>query len=450
LFNKKNDSTVITALSLDRISYVGNDALIDLIDHATETKVGNFCAGSYVLCIALSRDKSSLLVGCYDSDARVMDIITGKIRHVCRGHTKAVSCIIAGSGSDVITCSDDMTIKRWTSEGVCVRTYLGHSYYVISILFSAKRNRIYSASYDKSIRAWDYDSGVELATMLGHENWVISLAWVQGEETFVSGSYDNSVRLWDATRMVLIKVIGTHASVVQSVAASPDGRFVVSGGDDNKVNIWDVETSQLVYSLTNNIHDVYQVTISPNGAFLGSGDCDGMFCIQKIDPPFSIIIHKGILSTYTHASKNFSLFSDGIIRDGDTLGIVVTLRESSTCTMLSDSSFTLASNINTPNNNRRSSREKRKIVREDEALEFTASTTESAQLWVESISAVIHNLRLDPLQQVVSAEKMIERYRYDLLQVIIQFTGPFELRFPKFLRGYIGNYLIHGKVMNNI
>jgi hypothetical protein len=41
-------------------------------------------------------------------------------------------------------------------------------------------------------------------------------------------------------------------------------------------------------------------------------------------------------------------------------------------------------------------------------------------------------------------------YRYDLLKVIIQFTGPFDLRVPKFLREYIGNYLFHDKLINNI
>jgi hypothetical protein len=109
--------------------------------------------------------------------------------------------------------------------------------------------------------------------------------------------------------------------------------------------------------------------------------------------------------------------------------------------MLSESTFKLVSD----NNN-----SKKRKIDSDEVLEFTALTIESAQLWVEAISAVIHNLMLDPLQGVVSNDKIIERYRYDLLQVIIQFTGPFELRFPKILREYIGNYLIHGELKNNI
>jgi WD40 repeat protein len=321
---------------LDDISYVANYSLIDIIDHATKTIVGNFRVGSYVRCIALSRDKASLLVGCDDGTARVLDIITGQIRHLCRGHSMRIECIIAGSGDEIITCSLDKSIKRWTSKGFCVRTYIGHSRVVFSVIFSAKRNRIYSASDDHSIRAWDYDSGVEVAKMLGYKEAVVSLAWVQGEETFVSGSHDNSVRLWDATGMVLIKVIGTHADYVRSVAASPDGRYIVSGGWDNKVNIWDVETSQLVHSLAHHGNGVDIAAISSNGAFLGSSDYDNIFLIHKIDPPLSTCI-----------SKN-----------------------------------------------------KRIKIESEEALELTASTASSAQLWVEAISAVIHNLLLDPLKRV--------------------------------------------------
>jgi WD40 repeat protein len=448
------DDIVRAILILDKISYVNNDKSIDVIDHATKTIVGNFYVGSFVRCMALSRDKSSLLVGCYDDgDARVMDIITGQIRYICKGHREAVNCIIAGSGNEIITCSWDWSIKRWTAEGVCIRTYNGHSSDVNSVIFSTKNNYIYSASHDRSIRAWDYDSGVEVATMLGHDRGVTSLSWVEGDKTFVSGSWDKSVRLWDAIGMTLMKVIGSHANHVWSVAGSPDGRYVLSGGWDKKVKIWDVKTSQLVYNLYHDCNWVYSVTISPNGAFIGSGGSNCMFHIHKIDPPFSIIIHEDILSTSTHASKNFRLFCDGIIRDSETLAIFATITSSSTCSMISDSTtFTITSSIdnNNTNNNKTKPIKKIKYTIEDEALEFIAPTIESAQLWVEAISAVIHNLSLDPLQQVFSAEKMIERYRYDLLQVIIQFTGPFELRFPKFLREYIGNYLIHDKLINNI
>jgi WD40 repeat protein len=458
VLRKQMCTFIYATLTLNAYSYVDSYDSIDVIDNSTKTKVKNFPVGSKVRCISLSRDKASLLVGCHDGTTKVMDIITGQILHVYRGHTGVVSCIIAGSGNDIITCSEDKSIKRWSFEGVCVTTYLGHSNEVNSVLFSAKRNRIYSAGYDNFISVWDYDSGVEVGKMLGHEGDVTSLAWVKGEETFVSGSRDNSVRLWDTTEMVLMRVIGSHADYVWSVSASSDGRFVVSSGCDSKVNIWDVEKSQLVGSLAPHGYWLLPVSISPNGAFIASGDYHFIFNIHKIDPPLYSIIHEGNLSrlipTSIHESKNFCISSDGIIRDSDTFTIVATITSSTTCSMISDSTtFTITSNNNNNNNNNNNKTthiKKIKYTIEDEALEFAAPTTESAQLWVEAISAVRHNLSLDPLQRAVSAEKMIERYRYDLLQVIIQCTGPFELRFPKILREYIGNYLILGELKNNI
>jgi WD40 repeat protein len=402
--------------------------------------VGNFPVGSYVRCIALSRDKSSLLVGCQDGDAMVMDVITGQIRHVCKGHTGTVRCIIAGSGNEIITCSADMSIKRWTSEGVCVRTYLEHSDDVNSLLFSEKRNCIYSAGYEPFIRALDYDSGVEVAKMLVHERCVTSISWVKGEETFVYGSGDNSIRLWDATGMTLIKVIGSHKSYVNSVAASHDGRYVVSGGWDNKVNIWDVETSQLVRSFSPHNDWVTKVSLSPDGAFLGSGCRFDMFQIHKIDPALSMVINEGILSTSTHARKNVRLFSDSIIRESDTLRIVATITSLTTCRMISDSTFKLESNNNN-NNNNTSNKKKGKIGSNKEALELTAPSPSSAHLWVEAICAMRHNLSLGD-DDNPQASQIIPRYRFDTLQLIWFHTGPFGLRVPKTVIELIGSYLL--------
>ena len=210
------DYSIYAALTLNKFSYVANYESIDIIEHGTNSIVRNFPVGSFVRCIALSTDQASLLVGCDDGDARVVDIITGQIRHVCKGHTRVVRCIIAGAGNEIITCSKDKSIIRWTSEGVCVRTYLGHSNEVYSVLFSAKKNRIYSGSHDMSIRAWDYDSGVEVAMMLGHGDVVRSLAWVQGEKTFVSGSRDMSVRTQTPSEVHLL-ILLSQEQVITSL-----------------------------------------------------------------------------------------------------------------------------------------------------------------------------------------------------------------------------------------
>jgi F-box/WD-40 domain protein 7 len=56
-------------------------------------------------------------------------------------------------------------------------------------------NKLFSASWDKTIRVWDADTHEHLATLEGHTHYVMCLT-LHGNKLF-SGSWDKTIRVWN-------------------------------------------------------------------------------------------------------------------------------------------------------------------------------------------------------------------------------------------------------------
>jgi WD40 repeat protein len=204
---------------------------------------------------------------------------------ILRGHTDRVSCIVQGEGTDVLTCSEDNTIRRWNSStGVCLKIYKGHTDWVCSILYDEATKLIYSASDDKTIIVWNSETGEKIRVMEGHGNWVSSLVQVN-DTTIASGSADGKIKLWDTTTLACIETIsnGRH---VNSVTATRDGWYLISGSDDDNVKVWNVATGRCLHTLSHHNNWVMNVAVSPDGRFIASGGYDCMFHLLSVSPPF--------------------------------------------------------------------------------------------------------------------------------------------------------------------
>lgn len=65
-----------------------------------------------------------------------------------------------------------------------------------------------------------------------------------------SASFDSTVRLWDVDRGACIHTLTKHTEPVYSVAFSPDGKFLASGSFDKCVHIWSTQVSNQHICLT--------------------------------------------------------------------------------------------------------------------------------------------------------------------------------------------------------
>ena len=91
-----------------------------------------------------------------------------------------------------------------------------------------------SASWDKTIKIWDSDTGICLNTLEGHSKEVRSIALTLDGRIIVSGFSDRSIKIWDAERGLCLKTLLGHSSCVNCVAISDDGSKIISVSSDIK------------------------------------------------------------------------------------------------------------------------------------------------------------------------------------------------------------------------
>ncbi|WP_414550925.1 toll/interleukin-1 receptor domain-containing protein, partial [Anabaena sp. CCY 0017] len=135
----------------------------------------------------------------------------------------------------------------------------GHSGTVMSVSFSPDGKTLVSASYDKTIKLWNLDTGKEIRTLSGHTNTVRSVSFSPDGKTLVSGSQDKTIKLWNLDTGKEIRTLSGHTNSVWSVSFSPDSKTLVSGSQDKTIKLWNLNTGKEIRTLSGHTNSVWSV-----------------------------------------------------------------------------------------------------------------------------------------------------------------------------------------------
>ncbi|KAG0324432.1 hypothetical protein BGZ99_001814 [Dissophora globulifera] len=202
-----------------------------------------------VLC--LQYDEERIVSGSSDTTIIVWDLESGATLQRLVGHTDSVLSL-RFEKDIVVSCSKDRTVKIWNiSTGERIRTLVGHRAAVNAVQFSPEASTspisgsprvVVSASGDKTIKIWSFETGECLRTLEGHSR---GIACIQFEgNVIVSGSSDRSIKIWDIARGECVKTLVGHEGLVRTLQFS--GSRIISGGYDETLKIWDKETGKLL------------------------------------------------------------------------------------------------------------------------------------------------------------------------------------------------------------
>ncbi|KAI3966133.1 hypothetical protein MKW92_038330 [Papaver armeniacum] len=161
---------------------------------------------------SLELDRSEIdelpLTGCSFCDGKLLATLS-KIGAPLRGHTWQVTDVaFSPVATDILaTASIDRTAILWNTDGVCLRKFEGILIYVGT------------ASFDKSWRLWDIETGIELLYQEGHSRGVYGICFHYDGSLAASCGLDSIVRVWDLP--------------VYGIDFSPNGYHLATGGEDN-------------------------------------------------------------------------------------------------------------------------------------------------------------------------------------------------------------------------
>ena len=129
----------------------------------------------------------------------------------------------------------------------------GHRAFVKDIAFTPDGQFLVSASDDKTIRVWDWQSGVSLRTIRGQigpgqEGKIFAIDVSPDGTTIAAGGWFGpsagdsppygDVRLFDVRGGRVVAVLKGNPWVVYDVAFSPDGTRLAAAGQEGFVYLW--------------------------------------------------------------------------------------------------------------------------------------------------------------------------------------------------------------------
>jgi WD40 repeat protein len=149
----------------------------------------------------------------------------------------------------IIEDGDRKSTSGRASIQICeyVNTLSGHSGWVNSIVISSNR-QIISGSQDKTVKIWNLDTAKYLRDFggflyKGHSNRVNSVAISSDSRVLASASEDGTVIVWNLENYRKIHQL-RHQGAVRCITISPDNQFLASGCSNRKVYIWNLVTGK--------------------------------------------------------------------------------------------------------------------------------------------------------------------------------------------------------------
>jgi WD40 repeat protein len=203
-----------------------------------------------------------------------LSVTTAEPEIVLRGHRRDVRSLDFSPGGDqVVTASEDATLKLWSIQGRLLQTLAGHAGMVNVVSFTPD-GAIVSASGDRTIKIWQ-PSGEDLSRLKVHASQVSEITYTPDGQTLATAGSDGTIKLWNARTSKELQSLRGHSGPVWDVSVSPNGQTLASAGSDDTIKLWDVKTGKALKTLEGHQADVNSVRFAPDGQALASASKDG-------------------------------------------------------------------------------------------------------------------------------------------------------------------------------
>jgi hypothetical protein len=229
------------------------------------------------------------------------------------GHKAAViSLVMRSDGTRLYSGSFDHTIKVWDmTTGTCLQTLAEHTSSITSLHLSHDEKILLSGSCDNTIKIWDLKTGKCLKTLQNTSSPLSLQTSLDGQTLFCGFGYGNhTVQVWDIITGICLHTLCGHNGSVPLLQMSSNGKTLFSGSDDSTIKVWDVTTRGCLNTLHGHTSHIFSLQISPDGKTLFSGSKNGTIKV------WDLVTGNCLHTVQAYAGSVFSL---QISPDGKTL-----------------------------------------------------------------------------------------------------------------------------------
>lgn len=212
------------------------------------------------ICALFAQDDRFIVSCSIDGSIKIWSRATFVALHTLYGHTDSVSCVDL-SHRWLVSGSHDTTLRLYscTAGFQLVHILSGHTAHVTRVqLVASLPNQVLSCSDDATIRIWDGENGECAIILRSHASRITCLLLTQGAR-LCSGAADAAVCFWDLSDLndaknaceleqerSATRKFRVHTSTVQCIAASGsvDSPLIISSSNDGTLQIFSSKTME--------------------------------------------------------------------------------------------------------------------------------------------------------------------------------------------------------------
>jgi WD40 repeat protein len=224
-------------------------------------------------------------------------------------------------GQYLVTASSDKVIRIWDWQtGTTVRTIrgqigpgaLGRPFAIDlspdnSTLAVAGWMHANCSRHCGGIRFYDFETGKLVKFRSAHRNITHNVKYSPDGQWIATGSADGDVMLWDAASQEPFATLKGHKSNIYQVGFTPDSQRLVSASYDKVVKIWDVPSGREIATLTGHQAPIRAMSVSPDGRTAVTGDRNGQIIFWDLETYQQL----GAPLSYPHEIGSLAFSLDG-------------------------------------------------------------------------------------------------------------------------------------------
>lgn len=311
-------------------------------------------------CIAINKKRESTTYAAYNADGtrivtatrvdniiQIWDVYTEELLQTFEGHEGNIVYLAFIRNGNVISASEDQTIKLWDTEtGKLVRDVGYYSVFRGKTTISSQAETFAHQTRDLSIGVFDLFTGNILHELKGGTKSVIGYIVFSPDGKWLAGTSNDTVYIWSVCNELLVCELSEIAGPMINMAFCPNNNLIAIASYQNPIEVREVQTGNLVATFAIDVEKDITMEFSPDGesilCFSSSWFTFKVLNLRKNDTQRNLRGHEENIISFAFNSdekKAISLDSAGFIKvwnvdSGAQIGAIDTSLESPYCAVL--------------------------------------------------------------------------------------------------------------------